>query len=768
MPSLNPEHLADLQKSGLTDETIRTAGIYTVPPDEIGKKLGGNDSGILSLLSFPYPGNEGHERFKCWYQEGKSGPKYRQRKDAPNRLYLFSTVDLHGKSPLLIVEGEKKALALNQAGIPAVGIGGVWNRCMNAEGGYRQPKETKPIPDLALVNWRRPLTILFDSDGHDKPLVRLAAFRLGRELSRRGASVSILFLPPGTNGEKQGADDFLVAHGPEALTDLLKTAWPFDPNDDRTAEINWLLRDLTPDTPLPEKLRRLPALPHTLVRLSRVQAEEILLDLAARLKLPSKFLSALRKDTEQARKKTGKRQKKEAQEAVYTAMLPGLVDLVEHEGAPAFLLLTEAGLGIAAEWEHEGALYAPPPREQIPWLLSRGEEVLKWYTRKESPSVLYDDLLAYHKGISDLPAQGHYHLLTAWDFHTYMLEPCQYSPEICFFAVPERGKSRTGKGMIYVARRGVHVESLRDAYLVRLANNFQATIFFDVMSLWKKAEKAGSEDIILGRYERGVKVPRVLYPERGAYQDTVYYEIFGPTIIATNVAVHNILDTRAVQINMPQTDRRFEQDVTPEAALVLKERLTAFRAHHLGKPLPECYKPASGRLGDILKPLLQVIRLVKPDGEGVFMDFVRNLARDRLIDKGDSLEAQILLVLDSLRGQVSRGILPVKTITDAFNEGKPEGARVTYQRMGRKLNSLGFEKGKADDGASAILWDDEKFMRIFSAYGLGETSETSETPKDAPDISAQSDVTDVFSGACQEKKSSLFSGDEVDTLGGEI
>jgi hypothetical protein len=339
-----------------------------------------------------------------------------------------------------------------------------------------------------------------------------------------------------------------------------------------------------------------------------------------------------------------------------------------------------------------------------------------------------------------------------------MLEPCQYSPELCFFAVPERGKSRTGKGMIYVARRGVHVESLRDAYLVRLAHNFQAAIFFDVMNLWKKAEKAGSEDIILGRFERGIKVPRVLYPERGAHRDTVYYEIFGPTIIATNVQVHNILDTRAVQINMPQTDRNFEQDVTPEAALPFKERLTAFRAHSLGERLPDAAKPASGRLGDILKPLLQVILLVRPDRGPLFMGLVRDLAKDRLIDKSDSLEAQILLVLESLRGQVERGILPVKTITDTFNEGKGEEAKFSYQRMGRKLNGLGFRKGKTGDGASAILWDEERFKRILSSYGLGKTSEipeTSETQAEA-DVSEQSDVSDVFSGACGKENLHRF------------
>ncbi|TSA08384.1 MAG: hypothetical protein D4R73_08550 [Deltaproteobacteria bacterium] len=542
------------------------------------------------------------------------------------------------------------------------------------------------------------------------------------------------------------------------------TSWPFNPDwSDIEAEVWWQVRNLSPDTPLPEMLMPLGSLAPTLARLSHLEAERILSGLAARLKLPVKFLMALRKDTQKARKEKAQKKGNETNEAVYTAMLPGLVDLVEHDGAPAFLLLTEDGLGIAAEWEHDGVSYVPPPKEQIPWLLPRGEEVLKWYKRKESPGILYDDLLAYHRAISDLPAEGYYHLLVTWDFHTHMLEPCQYSPEICLFAVAERGKTRTGQGAIYVARRGIHVESLRDAYLVRIAHNLQATVFFDVMSFWKKAEKAGSEDIILGRFERGLKVPRVLYPERGAHRDTVYYDIFGPTIIATNVGVHNILDTRAVQINMPQADRHFEQDVTPEAALPLKERLTAFRARYLGKPLPESAKPASGRLGDILRPLLQIIRLVKPEGEPVFMKLARELQRGRLIDKSDSLEAQILLVLNSLRGQVEKGILPVKSITDTFNEGKSENARFTYQRMGRKLKSLGFEKGTTGDGASAILWDEEKFMRIFPAYGLGETSETpemSETPEnapsDAPDVSDHSDDSDVCSGAHGHKKLHIF------------
>jgi hypothetical protein len=59
-----------------------------------------------------------------------------------------------------------------------------------------------------------------------------------------------------------------------------------------------------------------------------------------------------------------------------------------------------------------------------------------------------------------------------------------------------------------------------------------------------------------------------------------------------------------------------------------------------------------------------------------------------------------------LRSLVKNGILPVKTITDTFNQGKSEECRLTYHRIGRLLTTLGFTKAKASNGASAILWDD--------------------------------------------------------------
>jgi len=417
-------------------------------------------------------------------------------------------------------------------------------------------------------------------------------------------------------------------------------------------------------------------------------------------------------------------------EVTYTALFEGLVDLVEHEGRPAFLVVEGSDLRVVDRVERDGKLLVPPPQDQIPWLLPRGHDVLRWH-REDSDSRLYDDLVAYHQSASELPSEAHYHLIAAWDLHTYLLEQAEFSPVICLYAVPERGKTRTGKAMTYVAYRAIHVESLRDPYIVRFAANFRGTIFFDVMNLWKKAEKSGSEDILLGRFERGITVPRVNWPERGPHRDTAYYPIFGPTVLGTNDPIHHILDTRAITITMPQTRRRFELDVTPEAARPYKERLLAFRARHLGEALPEVEKPAPGRLGDILKVLLQVIRLVRPETEGILRGLIIELQGDRLADKADTLEAEILRIMDGLRQEVVGGVLPVQPITDALNADRPAEKRISPQRVGKRLKSLGFQSGRRTAAGATIKWDEDKLVRAVEAYGLRETTHSAQTTRDA-------------------------------------
>jgi len=413
-------------------------------------------------------------------------------------------------------------------------------------------------------------------------------------------------------------------------------------------------------------------------------------------------------------------------EVEYSAYFEGLVDIVDYEGKPAFLIKDKEELKIKASFIVGESEFLPPPKETMAWLLPNANEVLRYYST-DSDKQLYEDLLSYHKHMSELPSEEYYDLLVAWEFHTYLLESFQYSPYIYLFAVPERGKSRTGKAMIYVSYRGVHVQSLRDAFIMRLANDHKATLFFDVKDIWRMAQRNGTEDILLCRFERGINVYRVLYPEKGAFKDTKNYNVFGPTIISTNVAVDPILDTRAIQINMPESSKQFEQDVKPEDSLKYKERLVAFRARHLGQSLLYIPKCARDRLGDILRPIHQVIRLVNPDREIDFLNLVSKLDNERKIDRSMSLEAEILTVVLNLESSVQSGILSVEAITEKINLERNDRSKLISNSLGKRLTSMGFRRIRTSDGHAAITYDINIINRLLDKYGINKPSVISES-----------------------------------------
>ena len=118
----HPNHLADLRTSGLNDETIRAAGAYSIAPGLISYFFSarmGVRSEIQSALCFPYQGGT-FARIKLFPALGKM--KYAQRPKTSGRLYIPFTIN---DGAVYVCEGEKKTLAAHQAGLNAVGIGGV-------------------------------------------------------------------------------------------------------------------------------------------------------------------------------------------------------------------------------------------------------------------------------------------------------------------------------------------------------------------------------------------------------------------------------------------------------------------------------------------------------------------------------------------------------------------------------------------------------------------------------------------------------------------
>jgi hypothetical protein len=410
----------------------------------------------------------------------------------------------------------------------------------------------------------------------------------------------------------------------------------------------------------------------------------------------------------------------EGKTQVPTALFGSLVDIVaDGKGNPSFLMIDEGKPLIARSAEEVGAfeISTPPPIKMIPWLLCRGENVLSYVS--ESDSELWDDITSYLRNVSELPSYGYYDLLTAWVFHSWIFNESKYSPYIWFFGIWERGKTRTGEGLLHICWRGILVESLRDAYLVRMANHFGCTFFFDVEELWAKAERHVTTDILLKRFEQGVQVPRVLWPDKGAFKDMVFFKIYGPTIVATNVEVPEVLRSRAIQIRMPESSRKFNKDLNPSDGLHLKERLCAFRLRQMMNQtrIPEFSKVGPGRLADIFHPLLQMTKLIRPEKERTVIDVMTLVAEERKSARADSPEGRIVECLINLKGKVSNGLLNNQEIMNEHERVFP-GFQIKSESIGKILRTLGFKGGKRTAISRSIIYDERLLSALRKRMGL--------------------------------------------------
>jgi hypothetical protein len=169
--------------------------------------------------------------------------KYENPSRRPTRVYVPAGARSALADPtaeLFITEGCKKALAATQSGFPCVSLPGVW--CWVAP---REKKNGRKVGKLALnddlagIPWKgRRVYIVYDSDAAGNPDVAKAERALADALRHAGADVRVVRLPAEPDGSKNGLDDYLVRHGPDALRGRVSEAGtppkpeqlPVDPN----------------------------------------------------------------------------------------------------------------------------------------------------------------------------------------------------------------------------------------------------------------------------------------------------------------------------------------------------------------------------------------------------------------------------------------------------------------------------------------------------------------------------------------------------------
>lgn len=419
----------------------------------------------------------------------------------------------------------------------------------------------------------------------------------------------------------------------------------------------------------------------------------------------------------------------------FIANFENLVDLVlDDDNNIVFLIKNNNKLEMIRSVEIGGEVYLPPLEKHLPNELNiaKGENVIKNYNNqinfqyKEANKIIYNNVKKYIAELSELPEAFYYGFLSVWMMHTYLIEHFHYSPMIIFYANAERGKSRTGKAIVYGSYRGLRLESTRIAPLIRLATNLKPTLFMDIMDAWGKTKSNEAEDIILARYERGMSVPRVNRPDAGAFEDMDMFQSFGPTIIASNEPLNNILDTRGININMPLSRKRFNNIVTPDLAIEVKENLLALRARYLGVELPRYNKLVNGRLGDITAPLFQIASIIGgKDAKICIKKVIEKTQKDKIADRTLSLEAEILQVVVSSTSSIVKGVLPLSKIVDTLNINRKYP--FSYKRISNILRSMSFQTTKVGNGSTAIIWSEELIKALCEMYGVLFPSERSES-----------------------------------------
>jgi hypothetical protein len=229
---LTPKHLHQLEvESAIPSDIIAEEGI---------RSLAGSHELPVPDRMFRHPNSHKGQRFPSWPDLGPGilfpigtvydALTYQYKADVP-RLSVFdgrpikyetcggSRLVLHvprrvrrwlkvRTRKLWLTEGAKKTLAGAGAGLCIIGLMGVDGWVVKT-----QPNTpSDPLPDWDEIELKARLVLVaFDSDVMTKPEVEWSRRRLTAFLRKRGATVVPVYIPNGSDGSKQGLDDYIAA-----------------------------------------------------------------------------------------------------------------------------------------------------------------------------------------------------------------------------------------------------------------------------------------------------------------------------------------------------------------------------------------------------------------------------------------------------------------------------------------------------------------------------------------------------------------------------
>lgn len=252
-------HLAELRASGLNDETIALAALYTELSSRAIALLVDRSTYPRSCgAALVYPAFLPGDLAPYVYRIKATTPRVDNRGSKPRTIKYDQShrigsivyypprarlagaygaagvdpaaagVDPLPPPPMYWTEGEKKALLLDQLGLPCIGLTGVDN-WVEAGTSHADVVQLHPLIRDHVHVAARQHVIVFDGDARTNGQVMRAACRLAGVLHALGAASVVLACSP--DPACKGIDDYYVKHGLDATLAVLRAATPLDPID---------------------------------------------------------------------------------------------------------------------------------------------------------------------------------------------------------------------------------------------------------------------------------------------------------------------------------------------------------------------------------------------------------------------------------------------------------------------------------------------------------------------------------------------------------
>lgn len=271
--SISDKHLENLYASGLSDETIKLAELYTESRHAelaklMARRVWPRMCGAALVFPFYFPGSQEPYGYRVRpttprvggppKRDGKKREvKYDQASELGVAIYFTPRARAGGwyadpSQVLYWTEGEKKALVFDQLGLCCVGLTGVWSYADQEhkdEAGERLHVRCRDHVAIA----GRVHVICYDADSRTNDQVMLAAGRLAGVLLAAGAAEVRFIAPPTT--EQKGIDDYYSAFGEVVTRQLLTSHAPIEPVSPKEPLAKLRLLKPLHDAPIATELR---------------------------------------------------------------------------------------------------------------------------------------------------------------------------------------------------------------------------------------------------------------------------------------------------------------------------------------------------------------------------------------------------------------------------------------------------------------------------------------------------------------------------------